>query len=167
MNRYKKLIVSTFLVIFVFLSTLFISFTVYSYGNRFEPILYRSQDGANSDFASIFIQNPFRDKTKEIIAKKFLRSIQDKTVTESLNENREVDFNNPKGFPESGKLVEWELLNRFDNDDETQFSYSFYREDNLNSPKKPLLSFVVLKLRKVGSEWKVKNYTCHGTSNNS
>ncbi|CAN5432007.1 hypothetical protein BH20ACI1_BH20ACI1_12090 [soil metagenome] len=169
MKKYSKFITSFLIGVIAFTSALTVSFTVYAYSNRNEPILYRSQDGDDDWYATIFVQNPFRDKTKEIIADNFLDSIKGKTVTESLDENKNVAFNNPQGSPEKGKLVKWELWNRFDGEDETKFSYAIYRENGLDKPKRGryLLSFVFLTLNKENSEWKVIKYFCHGTSNNS
>lgn len=170
MNKFKKFIASFSSGIFVFIFSLLISFIVYLYVNRNEPIFYRVQNEMNhNDYADYFIQNPFRDKTKELVADTFLNSIKGKTVIQSLDENKDIAFNTSNGWEETGKLVEWSLWNRFDNENETKFYYAIYREDELSKPKrgKYLLSFVILKLNKENSEWRVKEYTCQGTSNNS
>ncbi len=167
MKNYKKTVIFGISGIFALALVISLAFVAYLYTKRYEPILYRSQDGANNNFASVFVQNPFRDKTSEIVANNFLLSIKGKTVTESLTEDKNVAFNNPKGMPEVGRLTEWELWNRFDNADKTLFYFAIYRKDEIKNPEKDLLSFVVVELRRENLQWKVAKYTCDGTSNNS
>lgn len=170
MKQSKKFIASLSIGICVFFTTLSLTFIAYLYVKRNEPILYPQSNNPNFNYVTDwFIQNPFRDKTKELIADKFLNSIKAKTVTESLEEKKDVDFNDPENRFEKGKLVKWELWNRFDKENETEFYYAIYREDELSKPKrgKYLMSIVVLKLNTENSEWKVTKYTCVGISNNS
>ena len=170
MKQSKKFIASLSIGICVFFTTLSTSFIAYVYVKRNDPILYRQPNNPNFGYnTDWFIQNPFRDKTKELIADKFLNSIKAKTVIESLEEKKDVDFNDPANRFEKGKLVEWKLWNRFDKENETEFYYAIWREDELSKPKrgKYLMSIVLLKLSKANSEWKVTKYTCVALSNNS
>ncbi|MEJ7846594.1 MAG: hypothetical protein WKF92_00730 [Pyrinomonadaceae bacterium] len=90
-----------------------------------------------------------------------------KTVTEFLSERKDVKFNNPSGIIEPGKLVKWKLMNRIDMFTETNFYYGIYRDDQKNNPDELLLSFVVVKVAKIDSQWKPESYRCYATSNNS
>lgn len=142
-----------------------ISLAATLYYKRSQPVFLRS-DGVDC-CPMLFVQNPFRDKSKEMISDDFLRGMKGKTVTEFLSERKDVSFNNPSGIIEQGKLVKWELMNRKDTLNETDFHYGIYRDDQKYSSDELLLSFVVVKVVKINSQWKPQSYRCEGTSNNS
>lgn len=145
----------------VFICAILISLVAYSYAKRNNPILYRSETQNFDEFYSdVFIQNPFRDKTKEIAADSFLNSIKGKTISESFV-NRKIMLNSYQDCG-NGKLVKWKLWNRLDGENETEFRYAVTRE---LSSKIFHLSFVVLKLTRENSDWNVTGYVCKGTSN--
>jgi hypothetical protein len=132
----------------------------YSYLYRKEPVLYQS----DTELAPlILIQNPFRDKTPELVAADFLVGMRGKTVTESLWEMRHVRFNNPSGYVEKGPLISWKLSNRADTPDSTTFYYFIYR----GKTERPELNFATVTVHNDGSGWAVTDYKGLGTSNNS
>jgi hypothetical protein len=166
MSKFKYNSASVLLKVFVFLLTLSVSSVAYLYATSNEPVLYgNTRDVTGFPF---FIQNPFRDKTKENVAESFLNSIIGKEIKDSFGEFREVIYKQPGLENEVGKLSHWKLQNRIDKENETTFFYYIYRTnpDRLKRPKnsKYLLSFVVLKLNNINFEWKVKEYNCNALS---
>ncbi|MGB7207980.1 MAG: hypothetical protein WBD27_04905 [Pyrinomonadaceae bacterium] len=161
-SKVGLILVAAAVTCFVVVTT---SVILYMYAKRSQSVFYRidSMDCC----PTVFIQNPFRDKTRELVSEKLMSGMQGKTVTEAVTENPNIGFNNPKGILEPGKLTKWELMNRADSASETDFYYAIYRDDNLRNPDSLRLSFAVVKVTKIDSGWRVTSYIWHGTSNNS
>ncbi len=132
----------------------------YSYFSG-RPVLYQTQSVDTAPL--IFIQNPFRDPSRELAAENLLARMQGKTVTQSLNEIRDVRFNNPQGYVEQGELISWEISNRADSDTESIFYYFMYR-GNAGAPN---LSFATVTVQRTALGWSATHYRGLGTSNNS
>ena len=149
----------------IFFLFIVVSVSVYAYLNKQQPVLYR-RDYVDC-CPTIFLQNPFRDKSEELAVERFLSQLKGKTVTEALENNKDVGFNNPKGQLEYGTLVKWELMNRIERGSGTDFYYAIYRDDKKNNPDQLLLSFSVIRTLRAEQGFNVISYKCEGISNNS
>ncbi|HEX9961460.1 MAG TPA: hypothetical protein VGB00_11040 [Pyrinomonadaceae bacterium] len=140
-----------------------VSCAAYLYANRNQPVLFGGAEDERLG-SPFFTQNPFRDKSGEIAVESFLNTIKGKEIEDSSFGTGEVIFKQPEYETEKGKLSHWRLQNRIDKENEATFLYYIYREnpDPLKRPKNNdyLLSFVILKLHRENSVWKVKEYNC-------
>ncbi len=161
MASFRKLLFRVALGICLLIAVVTVSIASYAYLYRHRPVLYQTHSVGIAPL--IFLQNPFRDRARELAAETFLSGMRGKTVTESLRETKDVRFNNPQGYVEPGALVSWELSNRADSDDSTVFYYFVYR----GTSDKPALSFATVTVKEDNRGWFVTDYRGLGTSNTS